>query len=303
MPGSVQDVFEVSGNDAGFERRMAPRMTGGSIQTADALEFIERPATLSGTVNAGNVRPRPIGAGRTTRLRVRAGESGERVGWVIGRIVQRLSGASAVSRQTGERIPPAVSDPWQPEPASRHGEQRLKWRSRDTRPETLPAVTRLPLKVTGSIQPDQAFIVAHPRAQHPLAPAPITYIPSGLADRASSKSSDDRRTLSLDGSRTLILAAEAMEMLAHVPRLRNLLSRILGPRGTDLLFLGTSLAGMLLPLIASENIDGFALFMTFARFGLGLLIEPWWVDLLFGITGIAMFLFEHRQHRRARFAG
>jgi hypothetical protein len=40
-----------------------------------------------------------------------------------------------------------------------------------------------------------------------------------------------------------------------------------------------------------------------ARFALGFLIEPWWIDLLFGIAGIAMFLSERHQHHRARFPG
>jgi hypothetical protein len=82
-----------------------------------------------------------------------------------------------------------------------------------------------------------------------------------------------------------------------------MLRRVLGPRGVDALFFGTGLAGMLLPLIASENIDGFALLTMAARFALGFLIEPWWIDLLFGIAGIAMFLSERHQHRRARLVG
>ena len=60
---------------------------------------------------------------------------------------------------------------------------------------------------------------------------------------------------------------------------------------------------MLLPFQASGSIDGSALFMVAARFALGFLIEPWWIDLLFGIAGIGMFLLERRRHRQTLATG
>lgn len=104
-------------------------------------------------------------------------------------------------------------------------------------------------------------------------------------------------------TRNWILAFEVMEILAHVPPFRSVRHRFLGPRGADPLFLGTSLAGLLLPFHASRSVDVVALCMVAARFALGFLIEPWWIDLLFGVTGIAMFIIELRRHRRALAAG
>ncbi len=136
-----------------------------------------------------------------------------------------------------------------------------------------------------------------------MEPTPIIYrsstSPAGLGQSANS----DRHAQLLAGSRAWTLAAEAMGIMAHVSPVRKMLCRILGPRGVDLLFFGTGLAGMLLPLVASDRVDGFALLTMAARFTLGFLIEPWWIDLLFGIAGFAMFLFERHQHHRARFAG
>ncbi len=136
-----------------------------------------------------------------------------------------------------------------------------------------------------------------------MEPTPITYLSSTSPAGAGPSANSGRRTRSLAGTRTWTLAAEVMEIMAHVSPVRKMLCRFLGPRGVDLLFFGTGLAGMLLPLIASENIDGFALLTIATRFALGFLIEPWWIDLLFGIAGITMFLYERHQHRRARLVG
>ncbi len=136
-----------------------------------------------------------------------------------------------------------------------------------------------------------------------MEPTPITYLSSTSPAGAGPSANNDQRTRSLAGTRTWTLAAEVMEIMAHVSPVRNMLHRVLGPRGVDALFFGTGLAGMFLPLVASDRVDGFALLTMAARFALGFLIEPWWIDLLLGIAGIAMFLFERHQRHRTPFVG
>lgn len=277
-------------------------MTGGSIETADDIEYLEALGLLDRAEKPGNVRPRPFRTGRTARIRVSAGETGERVGWFIGRIGTRLFGASTVDRHASERISPSAPDQRLPKPVSRNDEKSLRSLPRYTYQGTPSPVTPLPHGSASSLQPDHAVIVAHPRTRHPLSPAPITYISSGMANGASPSPSEDRQKPILAGSRNWILATEVMEILTHVSPLRNVLRRILGPRGADLLFLGTSVAGLFLSIHSSGEVDGRGLLLMAAQFALGFLIKPLWVDLLFGITGIALFLLEQRRQRRTLFA-
>lgn len=293
----------MSDNEPGKERGKLIPMTGGHIETADDIEYLEALGLLDRAEKPGNVRPRPFRTGRTTRIRVSAGETGERVGWFIGRIGAWLSGANMVDHQASERIQPSTADQRQPQPVPRNGEPRLRSLPRDTYQETLSPVRLLPLEAASGIQPDQAGTVDHLRGGLPLTPAPIAYLSSGFANGASQTANSDWRTRSLAGSRKWIMAAELIEILAQASPLRKVLRRIIGPRGADVLFLSTSVASLLLSFESPERVDGIALLMTVAQFTLGLLIEHWWVDLLFGITGIALFLLERHQHRRASFSG
>lgn len=278
-------------------------MTGGSIETADDIEYLEALGLVDRLENPVSVRPRPFKAGRAARLSVSAGVTGERVGWFIGRIGQRLFGASTDAEQTGQRVQPVVPDQWQPKPVPKSGDQNLRSLPRDIYPGTrVPTVPPQSGAAIG-VQTDHAISIAHPRTTHHQAPTPITDISSRFSNSASPIVNNDQRTRSQPRTRKWIMAVEVMEIVAQASPLRNAIRRIIGPRGADVLFFGTGVAGLLLSLHSAERVDGIALLMSAAQFTLGLFIELWWVELLFGFAGLAMFLFERHQQRRASFAG